>query len=178
MKRAITALFGASVLAMLLSGCATTTRSPAPDDQAIRDTLKVLNSSLTARDIDLFMGLFEHSDDILLVGPDPGQVYRGWDAIRHYMFQVFHLPAVASFDLRDVVVKQNGDSAWVYVGGPALRTVDQGPSGGAMTHEPYRYTVVMVREDGHWRWQLFHGSVPGAGGRASVSAPARSAGST
>lgn len=162
MKREITRRLVTGMLVALLAGCATTNRTPAPDEQAIRDTLKVLNSSLAARDIDDFMGLFEHSDDILLVGPDPGQVYRGWDAIRHYMIEVFHLPFTASFDLQDAMVRQNGDSAWVYVGGPALRTVDHGPSGGMMTHEPWRYTVVMVREDGRWRWQLLHGSIAGS----------------
>jgi uncharacterized protein (TIGR02246 family) len=131
-----------------------------PDD--IRATLVRLNAACAARDLAAFMALFEDGDDILFVGSDAGEVFRGREAVSRFMEKLFGLPFVFSFDLQDVTLRQDGDFAWAFVGGSMIRSGDQGSSAGKVARSPYRFSISMARREGQWRWQLFHGSVPGS----------------
>ena len=132
------------------------------DRDSILATLSTLNAACAARDPNAFIELFEDSDDILFVGSDKGEVFRGRETTRGFMQGLYGLPFVFSFDLADVVLHHDGDQAWVFVDGNMVRTGDRGNEVGKVGRSPYRFSVVMVRRDGGWRWQVFHGSVPGA----------------
>jgi hypothetical protein len=75
---------------------------------------------------------------------------------------LYGLPFVFSFDLDNAVLHHEGDHAWVFVDGNMVRTGDRGNSVGKVGRSPYRFSITMVRRGGSWRWQMFHGSVPGA----------------
>lgn len=152
---------------LLVSGCAFNPAAKgstvvANDHEGIRATLAALNAACAARDLTAFTSLFDAEGEILFVGSDQGEVFNGREAARRFMETLFGLPFVFSFDLRRVNIRQEGDSAWVFVDGDMLRTGDRGAAKGKLGRSPYRFSVSMVRRDGHWRWQLFHGSVPGA----------------
>ena len=108
------------------------------------------------------MALFEDSDDILFVGSDAKEVFRGRAATSEFMKQLFGLPFTFSFDLANVTIEQNGNAAWAFVDGNMIHTRDKGSTAGKVTRMPYRFSIAMANNEGRWRWQLFHGSVPGA----------------
>jgi uncharacterized protein (TIGR02246 family) len=161
------ALVMMGMLVLSVAGCATpgpgaTGPSASQDRDGIRATLAALNSSCAARDLDAFMALFDDGDDILMVGSDTGEVFRGREAVREFMNRLFGLPFVFSFDLKEVVTRQDRDFAWVFVDGNMVHSVDRGAAAGKVSQKPYRFSIAMVRKEGRWRWQLFNGSVPGA----------------
>jgi hypothetical protein len=50
----------------------------------------------------------------------------------------------------------NGKTAWVFIDGKMI--VDFHKGGRKVT--PYRFTGIMVKKKGVWKWRLFDGSVP------------------
>lgn len=129
--------------------------------QTVRSTLDAMNAACAARDLAAFMALFD-DDPVLFVGSDKPEVFRGRAATEGFIRMFFGAPFTAQFDLSDVVIRENGDSAWAFVNGEMVRTGDRGAAAGKVGRNAYRITVTMVRKDGRWRWQHFHGSVPGA----------------
>jgi ketosteroid isomerase-like protein len=131
------------------------------DIHDVRATLSALNAACAARDLGAFMALFDDSDEILFVGSDKGELFRGREATRAFMQTLYGLPFVFSFDLGEVVIRQDGGHAWIFVDGKMVRTADRGAAVGKVGESPYRFSITMVKRDDRWRWQLFHGSVPG-----------------
>ena len=129
---------------------------------AIRSTLESLNAACAKRDIHAFMELFDDSDDILFVGSDKGEVFQGRKATADFMQALFNLPFVFSFDLKNTTVRQYRSVAWVFTDGNMIHSGDRGKSVGKVSTTPYRFSVTMIKKEGRWKWQLFHGSVPGA----------------
>jgi uncharacterized protein (TIGR02246 family) len=133
------------------------------DKDAIQATLFAMNAACATRDLAEFMALFDDSDDILFVGSDGGEVFHGKAPVRDFMAQLFGLPFTFSFDLANLTVHQDGDTAWAFVDGNMIHTIDKGSSAGKVRRMPYRFSIAMVnRGEGRWRWQLFHGSMPRA----------------
>jgi uncharacterized protein (TIGR02246 family) len=151
-----------TLLAALTLGCATPASTPTNQDaDAIRGTLVALNAACAARDLPAFMALFDDDDAVVFVGSAENEVFRGKAAAGHFMQVLFELPFTFSFDLKDTTIRQTGDTAWVFVDGHMIRTGDRGGTAGKVVRDRYRFSIAMVRKDGRWRWQLFHGSVPG-----------------
>ncbi len=153
-------IFGSALIlaVVAIAGCASTESADVFNQPGIRANLESLNAVCATRDVAKFMALFEDNDDILFVGSAPGEVFRGRVAIAGFMTKLFALPFVFSFDMQHVDIQQHGRSAWVFVDGNMLHT----RSDGQVSRMPYRFSIAMVKSGGAWRWQLFHGSVPGA----------------
>jgi ketosteroid isomerase-like protein len=151
------------VLGLLLAGCGVASL-PAPsvaaaataDDAAIRAGLDTLNAAMARRDVPAVMALFDDTDDILLVGSDTGEVFRGRAAVAGFIQALCGLPFVFSFDLPDVIIRHGGRSAWVFADGAMVHTRDNSQA----TRVPYRFSLAMVKRGHEWRWQLFHGAIP------------------
>src|ERR1035437_2263488 len=158
----------ANALALLGAlGCTTLSNSEdafkMQDDQvAVRSTLDALNAACANRDIRAFMELFGDSDEILFVGSDKGEVYQGRKATADFMQMLFNLPFIFSFDLKNLTLRQDGNTAWIFTDGNMIHTGDKGNAAGNVSTKPYRFSVTLVKHDGRWSWRLFHGSVPGA----------------
>jgi uncharacterized protein (TIGR02246 family) len=156
--------FAALLLFAAASAAETTPGSPAArpavsidSDAAVRISLEAVNPILTKRDLAGFMALFENSDDILLVGSDTGEIFSGRASISGFLKQLYALPFTFSFDMTNVTIRRKADNAWAFVDGAMVHTATDGKT----TRRPYRFAVVMVKHSNAWRWQLFHGSVPG-----------------
>lgn len=57
----------------------------------------------------------------------------------------------------------------MFVDGNMIRTVDRGANAGRVSKRPYRFSIAMVKKAGHWKWELFHGAVPGAEGAPAAA---------
>jgi uncharacterized protein (TIGR02246 family) len=151
----------ALLLSLLIVSCAAPTTAASSDEDAIRKTLVALNAACAARDLPAFIALFDDDDGkVLFVGSDESEVFHGRQGAAGFMKGLFELPFTFAFDLKHVTVRQTGDYAWVFVDGNMVRTGDRGAATGKVVQSRYRYSVSMVRKDGRWRWQLFHGSAP------------------
>jgi len=51
----------------------------------------------------------------------------------------------------------NRNTAWVFMDGSMLVTIDKGKS----SKFPYRFTGILVKVKNNWKWRLFDGAVPG-----------------
>jgi ketosteroid isomerase-like protein len=153
---------GAGLLLVVCAGSLLPTPGSAlaatADDVAIRAGLDTLNAAMARRDVPAVMALFDDNDDILLVGSDTGEVFHGRSAVAGFIKALCGLPFVFSFEMPDVTTRRTGRSAWVFVDGAMVHSRDNGK----VTRSPYRFSVAMVQRGRAWRWQVFHGSVPGA----------------
>lgn len=83
-------------------------------------------------------------------------------ATADFMQMLFNLPFIFSFDLKNLTLRQDGSTAWIFTDGNMIHTGDKGNAAGNVSTKPYRFSVTLVKHDGRWSWRLFHGSVPGA----------------
>lgn len=151
-----------TLIAALTLGCATPAATPTSQDaDAIRSTIVAMNAACAARDLPAFLALFDDDEPVLFVGSDANEVFHGKAATGRFMEVLFELPFTFSFDLENATIRQTGDTAWVFVDGHMIRTGDKGGTAGKVVRDRYRFSIAMARKDGRWRWQLFHGSVPG-----------------
>jgi ketosteroid isomerase-like protein len=138
---------------------ASTAAAVTPTDTAgIRATLDSLNSACARRDSTALTALFDDDDRILLVGSSAGEVFHGRDGVARFRRFLFSLPFVFSFDLAQVTIRSEGRFGWAYVDGDMIHT----RADGRTTRRPYRFSLAMVKRAHVWKWQIFHGSVPGS----------------
>ena len=156
-------LLGASA-AFVASCSASTDRRPRPvttaadEERAVKASVTALNDAMTRRDLEAAMAVFEDGDGILLVGSDKGELFRGRSRVRGFLKELMGLPFTFSFETPDPVVQVNPGTAWLFADGAMVHTRADGTS----RRTPYRFSVSLVRQGKAWKWQLFHGSVPGA----------------
>lgn len=127
------------------------------DSVAIRATLDTLNAVCARRDSVAFDALFDAHEPLLFVGSSEGEEFHGRAGVTAFRRFLFSMPFVFSFDLAHVTIGCERDHGWAYFDGRMLRRAPSGKEGG----NRYRFLIAMVKRDGAWKWQAFHGSVPG-----------------
>ncbi len=152
---------GCALLVLLLGGCATARPPSTPSSDASRQEIRVAlqrwNDATSRGDLDAFMAQLDDGAEVLVVGSDKGEVFSGTKAIAGWLGKMFVHNRFA-WDVDGALVGVDGDSAWVFVDG-AMTVRD--PAGKLRGKVPYRFSGVLARRGGVWRWRLFHGSVPG-----------------
>ena len=150
--------FGWIVLLMAL-GCRPPQASPpAPGQVAaeIRRELDRFNATTAAGDLQGTLDHFEAQPDILLVGSDKGEVFKGRTAMEGWLKALYRGNRF-HWEMDRVDISHHGDTAWAFVEG---RMVVQDTAGKLRFKAPYRYSAVLVRRGDGWAWRLFHGSAP------------------
>ena len=127
------------------------------DRTEILQNLASLNEVCARRDSAAFMAMFDDSDEILFVGSDKGEVFRGRAGVAAFIKILFGMPFTFSFEMPETTVRRQRDFAWAFVDGVMVRT----GAAGEVSRNPYRFAVAMVRRGSTWKWQFFNGSVPG-----------------
>ncbi len=135
---------------------ASPTASSPTDSQDIRKTLEALNAATTHHDVAASMALFDDSDDIMLVGSDAGEVFKGRQVLSAHLKEIYALPFTLSFEMPAVTVKVEGQTAWIFAEGSEV--INEGE--GKISRTPYRITLCLVKRGANWKWQIFSGSVP------------------
>ena len=126
------------------------------DSQDVRKTLEALNAATTHHDVAATMALFDDTDDIMLVGSDAGEVFKGRKILSAHLKEIYALPFALSFDMPSVTVHVEGQTAWIF--GEGAEVINEGD--GKITRTPYRFTICLVKRGPNWKWQVFSGSVP------------------
>lgn len=147
--------------ALLLLGCAAPKPLPRPSaatvEAEVRRALAQFDAAAAAGDVKGCLALFEERADILLVGSDKGEVFKGPAAMEGWLAALLRGNRF-SWEMDRVDISHNGDTAWAFVEG---RMVVKDPAGRLRFKAPYRFSAVLVRRGDGWAWRLFHGSAPG-----------------
>ena len=154
-------LAGCLAAGLLLAGCASLRATPTPSGEAVqvevRRALTQFNDAAAAGDVKGCLALFEDRADILLVGSDKGEVFKGPAAMEGWLAALLRNNRF-SWEMDRVDISHHGDTAWAFVEG---RMVVKDPAGKLRFKAPYRFSAVLVRKGDGWAWRLFHGSAPG-----------------
>ena len=121
----------------------------------ITETLKIWNTAAKSANVDQCLALFDDSENIMLVGSDKGEINKGKVEIKNWLSQIFGF-AGFSWEMNRVDIDYKDKTAWVFMDGKMI--VDFHKVGQKDT--PYRYTGILVKKKGGWKWRLFNGSVP------------------
>jgi ketosteroid isomerase-like protein len=121
----------------------------------ITEALKIWNLACKSADIKQVMTLLDTTQEIMVIGSADGEINKGKDEVKAWASQIFGF-AGFSWEMKRVDIDCNGNTAWVFVDGKMI--VDFHKGGQKVT--PYRFTGILVRKKGVWKWRLFDGSVP------------------
>ncbi|MCX6230925.1 MAG: nuclear transport factor 2 family protein [Bacteroidetes bacterium] len=121
----------------------------------ISETLKSWNMAAKNADVNQAMSLFDTTATIILIGSDSGEVYKGKEQIKKWLGQLFEVGSF-SWEMNRIDIDNNGNTAWVFMDGKMIVNFHNGKR----KITPYRFTGIMVRKKGEWKWRLFDGSVP------------------
>ncbi len=124
----------------------------------ISEAVKLWNTVCKAGNTNQLMSLYDNSENIMLVGSDSAEIWKGKDQIKGHVIEVF---AHSSFywEMNRVDIDSNGDTAWAVVDGTMVIKTDTGET----MKTPYRFTNIYVKRNGTWKLKIFHGSIPKAG---------------
>ena len=122
----------------------------------VRRALGQFDAAAAAGDVKGCLALFEDRADILLVGSDKGEVFKGPAAMEGWLTALLRNNRF-SWEMDRVDISHHGDTAWAFVEG---RMVVKDPAGKLRFKAPYRFSAVLVRRGDGWAWRLFHGSTP------------------
>jgi ketosteroid isomerase-like protein len=121
----------------------------------ISETLKLWNTAAKNSDTDQLMSLFDDSENIMLIGSNKGEIWKGKDQIKGHLISIFPQESV-SWEMTRIDIDGNNNTAWVFVDGAIIISDKKGEPMKA----PYRFTGIMVKIDKVWKWRLFDGSMP------------------
>jgi ketosteroid isomerase-like protein len=125
-------------------------------NKEITAALITWNDAAKSRDIKQFMALYDTSPDIMIIGSDSGEVFKGREQIEKWATKLFRF-ASFSWDMKRIDIDSNENTAWVFMDGYMVVTNDKGNT----RKFPYRFTGILVKVKNSWKWRLFNGSVPG-----------------
>ena len=121
----------------------------------IIETLKIWNAACKNAKLDQVMSMLDITDGLMVVGSAGGEINKGPDEARKWVSQIFGF-AGFSWEMTRIDIDSNGKTAWVFMDGKMI--VDFHKGGQKVT--PYRFTGILVKKKGAWKWRLFDGSVP------------------
>jgi ketosteroid isomerase-like protein len=121
----------------------------------ITEALKSWNAACKNANIDLAMSMLDKRDGLMVVGSAGGEINKGYDECKAWASQIFGF-AGFSWEMSRIDIDSNGKTAWVFVDGKMIVEFHKG--GKKVT--PYRFTGILVKKNGVWKWRLFDGSVP------------------
>jgi ketosteroid isomerase-like protein len=122
----------------------------------ITSSLELWNNLAKNRDVTHFMDLLDNTEEIMVVGSDSGEVFKGKEQIKSWM-KILFAHRSFSWEMNRVDIDHNGNTAWVFMDGYMIVTNDKGKT----AKFPYRFTGILVKVKNIWKWRLFDGAVPG-----------------
>jgi ketosteroid isomerase-like protein len=119
-------------------------------------TLQRFNTAAQNSSTEKIMALFDESANIIFIGGDSAEIWKGSDQIRGHLNSIFpHESVTLQMDRIDIDFNEN--TAWVFVDGYIGIVTDKGEKFKA----PYRFTAILVKKNNDWKFRLFNGSNPG-----------------
>ncbi len=150
------------VLLAGLLACASPHTLPQPSSEVvqaeIRKAIDGFSEASIRGDLPGVLAKFDDQADILLIGSDKGEVYKGRAAMEVWLGSLYKSNGFG-WQMDRIDISHNGDTAWAFVEGKM--NVSNKVTGKLRFSAPYRFSVVFVRRSNNWVLRLFHGSAPG-----------------
>src|SRR6478752_9459398 len=124
-------------------------------EKEIRTSLQLWNDAAKRRDTTAIMKMFDKAEDIMLVGSDSGEIFKGPSAVKQFMIFLFAQYSF-SWDMKRVDIAYNENTAWAFTEGNMTVT----DNNGGIIVTPYRFTAIFVKRNDGWKWRLYNGSIP------------------
>lgn len=121
----------------------------------ITETLNIWNTACKNAKLDQVMAMLDTTDELVVVGSAKGEINKGKDEVKAWLSQIFGF-AGFSWEMTRVDIDSKGKIAWVFMNGKMIVNFHKG----GIKVTPYRFTGILVRKKGLWKWRLFDGSVP------------------
>ncbi len=121
----------------------------------ITNAMKTWNAATKSANVDQCMALFDDSENIMLIGSDNGEINKGKEQTKEWLTQLFGF-ASFSWEMDSINIDLNGKTAWVFVEGTMIVEFKKG----GIKRTPYRFTGILIKKKGEWKWRLFNGSIP------------------
>ena len=104
------------------------------------------------------MAQFDDNAEIMLVGSDKGEVFKGRAAMEGWLASLYRTSGFG-WQMDRVEISHHGETAWAFVEGKM--NVYSKATGKLRFSTPYRFSAVLVKRGDRWVWRLFHGAAPG-----------------
>jgi ketosteroid isomerase-like protein len=124
----------------------------------IQKAIEEFSETSSRGDLAGVLAKFDDQADILLVGSDKGEIYKGRTAMEVWLGSLYKSSGFG-WQMDRVDISYNGNTAWAFVEGK-MNVTNKG-TGKLRFSAPYRFSVVLVRKEKGWALRLFHGSAPG-----------------
>ena len=128
-------------------------------EKEIRTILQSWNNAAKNRDSTTIMNMFDKAEDIMLVGSDSGEIFKGRHDVKQFVSLLFSQYSF-SWDMQRIDISFNDNTAWAFTDGNMIVTDN---SGAFVT--PYRFTAIFVKRTDGWKWRLYNGSIPKGEGK-------------
>jgi ketosteroid isomerase-like protein len=122
----------------------------------INETLQRFNTAAQNSSTEQIMALFDESANIMFIGGDSAEIWKGADQIRGHLNSIFPIESV-SLQMDRIDIDYNENTAWVFVDGYIGILTAKGEKFKA----PNRFTAILVKKNNTWKFRLFNGSNPG-----------------
>lgn len=128
---------------------------PASVEADVRDVVQRFEAALERGDLETALSLC--TQDVVFIGSGEGEQAVGQDAVVRMAAELAARSAEIDFRVTgsSLDVSVHGDVALVTSFGTAELRSPRGSRTG-----PYRLTGALLRVDGAWKWQAYHGSEP------------------
>jgi len=124
------------------------------DEHLILATLETYQLAFAEKSVEKMMALFTEQGALGGIGTGEDEYLFGREAARNLFQRNFSADVDVNFQWGERFVEVLGDSAWVQ----ATAQVS-GTENGVAFSAPLRWTIVLAREEGAWKWVHRHVSV-------------------
>jgi len=138
----------------------------AEDHRLVLETLDAYAERYDAKDVDGVSSLFARDSEVVLFGTGADELWVGYDQVREQFTRNFAEAETVHFEWTWRHVSGTEGSAWAATTANVHVTV-----GGVTRTIPIRFSVVLERRDGEWKWVHRHASVAAGGQDAGVAYP-------
>jgi hypothetical protein len=119
-------------------------QSDADVQKQIREVLKRFNNLILYKNIEV-LAEFAPDDDTILIGSEPGEIARGYQALEAFFTRIFVGEETFSWEWDRIEVSYTDNLAWFLVDGRVVLTTVK-----EQRKSPYRNTGVSQRQGERW----------------------------
>src|SRR5262245_8259430 len=121
------------------------------DEKAIFAAVDRFLEAIAARKLEEALAAFSGDPDCRLIGSEAGEEAIGPAELRCFLSGMFERSSTFTVAWRSRRASVDGDTAWFSAETEARMSTSN-------RQGTYRMTGVLIRRDGRWLWQLYHGA--------------------
>ena len=124
-------------------------------NRAVHGLLVELGKTVSGRDVEASLALFDRDADVLLLGSEADRSASGWEELEEFFRHLCARPVSLDREWDRVASRQRDSVVWFLAEGSAVEKT------GADAHRtPYRFSGVASEDCGSLRFALLHGAEP------------------